>query len=351
MNADQRPRPQVSMPVNSHEDEKHLIDYLRVLYKRRWVAIPTFLVILVVGVINTYRTTPIYEAHAQILIEKDSPRVAGLNDIFTQQDGWYNDEFYQTQYRILQSRSLARKAVKTMQLGAHPAYKRMISTPPPMTLTGAATAAYSTVKTAIVGAAPSAAPRETIPQPTASGETTQEAALVDSFLGALTVVPVRNSRLVELRFTSSEPQLAADMANALAKTYIEQNIEFKFNSSKDAADWLSGQMAEQRKKVEESEAQLQRYKEQHDAVAVEDRQNIVVQRLGEMNAAVTKAKTTRIKKEALYNQLKAMQTSGSIDSFPPCSRTNTCRRSRATSATSSASRRSWRRGTATATRR
>ncbi len=40
MNADQRPRTQVSMPVNSHEDEKHLIDYLRVLYKRRWVAIP-----------------------------------------------------------------------------------------------------------------------------------------------------------------------------------------------------------------------------------------------------------------------------------------------------------------------
>ena len=94
-------------------------------------------------------------------------------------------------------------------------------------------------------------------------------------------MPVRNSRLVELRFTSTEPQLAADMANALAKTYIEQNLEFKFYASKEATDWLSAQLAEQRKKVEESEAALQRYKEQHDAVAVEDRQNIVVQRLGE----------------------------------------------------------------------
>src|SRR4029453_3655681 len=272
MNPEPRPRPQVSMHVNSHEDEQHLTDYLRVLYKRRAAATPAFLVILVVGVINTYRTTPIYEAHAQILIEKDTPRVAGLNDMFTQQDGWYNDEFYQTQYRILQSRSLARRAVKTMRLGRPPAYKRMIATPPPMTLTGAARAAYSAVKTAIVGAAPKTERREVIPQPTASGETAQEAALVDVFLGALTVVPVRNSRLVELRFTSSEPQLAADMANALAKTYIEQNLEFKFNSSKEATDWLSAQMGEQRKKVEESEAALQRYKEQHDAVAVEDRQ-------------------------------------------------------------------------------
>jgi succinoglycan biosynthesis transport protein ExoP len=192
----------------------------------------------------------------------------------------------------------------------------MISTPPPVALTGAATAAYSAVKIAIVGETPKAAPRDPMTQASAAGETMQEAALVDSFLGALTVVPVRNSRLVELRFTSSEPQLAADMANALAKTYIEQNLEFKFHSSKEATDWLSSQMGEQRKKVEESEAALQRYKEQHDAVAVEDRQNIVVQRLGEMNAAVTKAKTARIEKEALYNQLKAMQTSGSIDSFP-----------------------------------
>src|SRR5262245_10935882 len=209
MTADQRPRPQVSMHVNSHEDEKHLIDYLRVLYKRRWVAIPTFLVILVVGIINTYRTTPIYEAHAQILIEKDTPRVAGLNDMFTQQDGWYNDEFYQTQYRILQSRSLARKAVQTMQLGEHPAYQRMISTPAPMTLSGVAHTAFSTVKTAIVGEVPKAVPQDPVPATTASGETAEEASLVDAFLGALTVVPVRNSRLAELRFTSSEPQLAA----------------------------------------------------------------------------------------------------------------------------------------------
>ncbi len=303
------------MHVNPQEDEKHLMDYVRVLYKRRWVAIPTFLVILVVGVINTYRTTPVYEAHAQILIEKDTPRVGGFNDLFAQQDGWYNDEFYQTQYRILQSRSLARKAVVAMKLEQNLAYKRMIETPAPMTLTGAAFGVYSAAKTAIVGEAPRAA-RPAAQEPRVSGETAREAALVDSFLGSLTVVPIRNSRLVELRFTSTEPQLAADMANALARTYIEQNLEFKFHSSKDATDWLSGQLGEQRKKVENSESALQRYKEQHDAVAVEDRQNIVVQRLGEMNAAVTKAKTTRIEKEALYNQLKAMQVSGAIDSFP-----------------------------------
>ena len=102
----------------------------------------------------------------------------------------------------------------------------MISTPPPITLTGAVGAGYSAAKTAILGEAPKSAPPDVSPVPAASGRAPQEAALRRTRSSAsLTVVPVRNSRMVELRFTSTEPQLAADMANALAKAYIQQNLE------------------------------------------------------------------------------------------------------------------------------
>src|SRR3954454_3707009 len=106
------------------------------------------------------------------------------------------------------------------------------------------------------------------------------------------------------------------MANAHAKAYIQQSLEMRFSASKEASDWLGGQLAEQRKKVEESEAALQRYKETHDAVAVEDRQNIVVQRLADLNAAATKAKTGRIEREAQYSQLKSLQGTPAVDTFP-----------------------------------
>lgn len=311
MNSESQSRSQVSVQVHPQDEEKHLVDYLRVLYKRRWVAIPTFLIVLVVGVVNTYRETPIYESRAQILIEKDTAKVAGFNDLFATQDGWYNDEFYQTQYRILQSRSLARKAVQLMNLGQHPAYKRLSEGDNTFSLVGSVIGGLVSAKHAVFGK-PEEQPREA----RAAGESDTEAVLINTLLRSLTVLPVRNSRLVDLRFVSTEPKLAADMANALAKAYIMQNMEYKFNSSKEAAEWLEGQLAEQRKKVEESEAALQRYRESNDAVAVEDRQNIVVQRLAEMNGAVTKAKTMRIEKEALYNQLRAMETSGSLDSFP-----------------------------------
>jgi capsular exopolysaccharide synthesis family protein len=99
--------------------------------------------------------------------------------------------------------------------------------------------------------------------------------------------------------------------------YIEQNMEFKFLSSKEATDWLSQQMAEQRKLVETSEQALQRYREQNDAIALDDKQNIVVQKLADLNAAVTRAKTDRIAKEAIYQQLQASQSDPArLDTFP-----------------------------------
>ena len=117
----ERTRPTASAPA---VEEKHVMDYLRVVYKRRWISIPVFVILFAIGAVNALRQTPIYQAHVQLLIEKDAPSVATLDQMFQSNEGWYNDEFYQTQYRILQSRSLARKAVQLMNLGQHPGYKR-----------------------------------------------------------------------------------------------------------------------------------------------------------------------------------------------------------------------------------
>jgi polysaccharide biosynthesis transport protein len=311
MSNDNRSRVNVAQLVHQHEDERHLMDYVRVIYKRRWVAIPVFLAVVVLGAINSYRTTPLYRASTQILIEKDTPKVGDLSTIFQQNDGWYNDDFYQTQYRILQSRSLGRKTAEAMHLDKHPALARASQeVRAPWTIRGAVARVVGAAKSA-VGGAPEAAP-----QKAAAKDEDPYSRYSNIVLGALDVAPVRNSRLVDISMTSTDPQLAADLANAHARTYIEQNLEFRFAASKDATDWLEGQLAEQRKKVEASEAELQRYKEQHDAVAVEDRQNIVVQRLSDLNSAATKAKTMRIEKEALYNQLRSIQNSNAIDSFP-----------------------------------
>ena len=123
----------------------------------------------------------------------------------------------------------------------------------------------------------------------------------------MTIAPIRNSRLVELKYDSIDPVFATTVTNALAQAYITQNLEFKFLASKEASDWLGQQLGEQKAHVEASEQALQKYREQTDSGALEEKQNIVGQKLADLNAAVTRAKTERIQKEALYDQVVAIQ--------------------------------------------
>ena len=287
--------------------EPHLTDYARVLYKRRWIAGTAFTVLFLLVTVYTFTATPVYEATTKLLIESDNPNVVSFKEVIDEQ-GSKND-YYQTQYNILQSRTLARRTLNDLKLWNHeqfggtPAVKAF-------SIGGAVSGAVDSVRGMFVSQElPSEAP--------GSDETQTESRAIDAFLANLKVSPVRNSRIVDVKFASTDPALAAQVVNTLARSYIDQNLEVKFKSSKEAADWLGGQLSEQRKQVEASEAALQRYKEANDAISLEDRENIYVQKLGDLNTAVTRAKTDRFEKEALYNQLQSIQSnSAAIDSFP-----------------------------------
>jgi succinoglycan biosynthesis transport protein ExoP len=287
------------------DDDVHLVDYVKVLYRRRWTATTAFLIVVASASVYTFTATPIYEARAQILIEKENANVVTFKEAFEQNQ--LTDDYYQTQYKILQSRALAKRTMDSMRLWNDPLFN------PP---TDDSSTATKLAKVAAAFVADWFKRARTIDPPLLD-ETKAQSATIDRFLAGLTVSPVRNSRLVDLKFSSPNATLSANVANALAKSFIEQNLEFKFLSSKEASDWLGARLAEQKKQVETSEQALQRYREQTDAVAIEDKQNIVVQKLTELNAAVTRAKTERIQKDAAYMQMRALQTDrAALDTFP-----------------------------------
>jgi polysaccharide biosynthesis transport protein len=282
------------------DPDVHLLDYVKVLYKRRWTAATAFLLVFATVVVYTFTATAVFEARTQILIEKESSNVLSFKEAVEQNQ--IADDYYQTQYKILQSRALARRTLDALKLWDHPllnAERRGI---------------LSTVV-----AAPFAFSRPQAPPAESAGadETRVQSRVIDRFLNALTVAPIRNSRLVDVKFDSADAAMSARVANGLAKAYIEQNLEFKFLSSKEASDWLGQRLSEQRQQVESSEQALQRYREQTDAaVSLEDRQNIVVQKLADLNAAVTRAKTDRLQKEAANNQVRALSERNALDTFP-----------------------------------
>src|ERR1700674_4664577 len=98
----------------------HLLDYVKVLYKRRWTAMTAFLIVFVTVTIYTFTATPLYEAKVQILIEKEATNVVSFKEAFEQNQ--VADDYYQTQYKILQSRALARRTLDGLKLWNHPRF-------------------------------------------------------------------------------------------------------------------------------------------------------------------------------------------------------------------------------------
>ena len=272
----------------------HLVDYLRVLHKRRWTAATAFLLVLVTVTVYTFTVTPIYEARTRLLIESDNPNVVDFKEVIDEQGT--KADYYQTQYNILTSRALARKAIDDLKLWQDEHF--------------AAESGTSLFSGWFGG-------DETPPAAAEGAETVEQSHAIDRFLENVTVSPIRNSRLVDVRYRLSDPELATRIVNAIAKSYIEQNLEYKFLASKEASDWLGERLAEQRREVEAAETKLQQFREQNDAISIKDRENIVVQKLTDLNAAVTQAKTERFQKQALYNQLQTLvKEKSGLDTFP-----------------------------------
>lgn len=186
-----------------------------------------FFVILVITVaVGTFTARPVYRSAVQILIERENPNVVSIQEVLAI-DATATD-YYQTQYEILKSETLARRVIQRLRLDRHPEFQESASDPDG-------------------------------PSRTATEEKGRR--LVKAFLSNLTISPIRNSRLVKVEYDSHDPQLAAQIANTLAGEYIDYNLELKLKAVQQAGDWLRLRVDEMQVKVRESEEAFERFKE------------------------------------------------------------------------------------------
>jgi polysaccharide biosynthesis transport protein len=218
---------------------------------------------------------------------------------------------------ILQSRSLARRSLET--LGA---WDRSIETPP-QPVAGSWSAFVQTVeggaRRTIAWARESAgfAPRTKAAEPPAPEESVFDTAKINSFLGGLRVVAIPGSRLVDVFYESPDPHVASTTANTVVQQFIQQNLELRFLASKEVTEWLNERLGEQRKALDASVEALRAYQRKNGIVPVGEQASMTVQKLTDLTTAYTKAKTDRIEKETLFNQLElSTRDRAGLDTFP-----------------------------------
>ena len=297
---------QGSAPHYAPEQDVHLLDRLAVIYRYRRICAATFVLVSAALIIQGYSTVQMYQAQARLLIEDErSTAVPGLQNDANQ---YYEDPepYYQTQYKILKGRDLTRRVVRKLRLDTVPEFNGTKPVPP------TASTLLQEAKDKIIGIAKPNAPAEA-PK---VDETADESGLVSAFIGRVSVDPVRGSHLVDVSFVSEDPKFAAEAVNALIEEYVNQNLELKLQSTQGMLDWLDKELDNQQKRVEGSEKGLAEYREKENALSLDDKQNIVLSRLNQLNDAVTRARTERVQKESLYNQVKAIANGTAPDAIP-----------------------------------
>jgi uncharacterized protein involved in exopolysaccharide biosynthesis len=122
--------------------------------------------------------------------------------------------------------------------------------------------------------------------------------VIDAYIDQLEIRPVQRTRLVKIAYSTPDPELAARVANMHARAYLQQGIERRGHTDGEALRFLQEKLTELKERVERSEAALNRYRRDRGIISLDNRENIVVDRLADLNKRLTEAEADRIALEA-----------------------------------------------------
>ncbi|MGH9804832.1 MAG: GumC family protein, partial [Candidatus Acidiferrales bacterium] len=271
------------------EETPDLLAYWRVIRKRRWTILTIFLVLFTLVLIGTLKMKPIYRARALLEIQKENPNILSVQELFELET--VSDTYLETQYKILKSDSLARRVIDELGMEGIEEFN------PPRrwwSLSREKEKPDADPGSQVFAVQGSIADRD----PMAFQR------VLKRFQKRLAVEPVRRSRLVEVSFESRDPVLAARAVNSLAGTYIEQNLEARWEATQKATDWLSQQLLGLKAGLERSEDEMQKYARDNGLLFLQGEkgaaENIMNERLRRMQEELSRAEATRFEKESLF---------------------------------------------------
>ncbi|MCZ2146662.1 MAG: polysaccharide biosynthesis tyrosine autokinase [Bryobacterales bacterium] len=265
--------PSPYVPVNAIPEMEQedagvpLSHYLWVFKRHRWRIVAFVMASVLATAVVSSRITPIFESTATVDIDRQSPSAVVGQEAMRSPTAMDSDQFLATQIKLVQSDSVLRPVAQKFNLLALENTDR----------------------------------EETERYP--------NAAQAPVFLKRLKVNRPGNTYLLLISYRSPEPQLAADVANAIAQSYLEHTYNIRYRASASLTSFMEKQLEELRAKMERSGAALVQFERELNVISPEEKTNILSSRLLQLNTEYTNAQADRVRKEAAFLSVR----SGSIE--------------------------------------
>lgn len=262
-----------------------LAEYWRLAVKHRLIILGALVASLVIGAAATLMMTPIYTATTTLQIEREAVRVLNIEDVQPRETGYQAEEFFQTQYGLLRSRSLAERVIDSLGLANSDVFLEQMGAEPPQRGNRSA-ADYAALR---------------------------RRAVLGHVRDAFSVQPVRGSRLVTISFDSPDPQLSARVVNAFAENFIQSNLDRKYESSSFAREFLEERIAQTKAKLEEAERGLVSYAANQQIINITEEneqgsgetQSLATSNLVALNTALGESRAARVAAEEKWRQARS----------------------------------------------
>ena len=266
-----------------------LADYLQILQRRKGTLILIVLLSFLTSLLLTLLQTPTYQARASIEVQnlnEDFLNMRNVNPTSDEGGSYAPGSALQTQARILQSESLVDRVVAKLDLG-----KKLF---------------------AEEGIPEEGRGRLSAWRKFLFGEASTRDMVLKLVAKNLKISTEANTRLIEIRYDSPDPQLATDFVNTLIAEFVQQSIESHWKTTQQTNEWLTQHVEDIRIKLEKSEAELQSYARASGLLFTSEQNNVAEEKLRQLQEELSKAQADRVAIQSRYE----LATTASPETLP-----------------------------------
>ena len=217
------------MEEHNEEVEAGIREYWYLFLRRFWTVSFVFVLVLTGFALYAYRQPKIYEAQTSIIVEYEAQRVQAIDSESAATPWYYPDLFFETQIRFIKSRKIAERVVRNEGLAENLVF---------------------------LGISENQSPEDLL-------KALQNADPVGRLIGSIDVEPLPDTRVVVIKVQHQDPEMAAQLANAVAYAYKELSSEHRMQSMQDAFHWLENQYSKYEDSLKTSGEELTRFKEEN----------------------------------------------------------------------------------------
>ena len=278
------------------EESIHLSEYFMVLRKRKTLIILVFILVVTAAMFYTYTADPIYESSARLIIDKEktSSPITGERMDF---EGYGSQAMtFNTSIKMIQSTPVILQVISALKLDAehgNPKYAVDLEVSPVKQL-------ISQLKANIKLLLKIEEQQELSFE---ERENRKMQALISMVKWKINVEMIRDTRLLNLSVKDKDPVLAANIANMLAKKYMEFDLGNKMESSKQTLEWLNNELYDLRKKLEDDERKFFEYKQENKVFSMTGKQKIAEHKIQEFNNNYLVTRNKRLELDTKINEL------------------------------------------------